>query len=157
MTRRRPHGPTRPLDLRPGGPDPARLASLLVRVWLEVRAGRRPLAQLAPLVAPAARRRLAAQLRGPTAAAVPAAARVRTVRTYAPGPDAHEACVLVDQGGRTTAVAVRLERHRGAWRAVELTAPEAGLPALPTASLGVDAPVRDAFDEAAEEAGEDVA
>jgi hypothetical protein len=145
----------RPLDLRPPGPDPARLAGLLVRVWLEVRAGRRPIAQLAPLVAPAARRRLAAQLTRPVGVAV--TARVRTVRTFAPGPDAWEACVLVDQGGRTTAVAVRLERHRGAWRAVELTAPEAGLPALPTASLGAEVPIRDAFDEAAEEAGDDVA
>jgi hypothetical protein len=146
----------RRLELRPPGPDPARLASLLVRVWLEVRAGRRPIAQLTPLVAPAARRRLAAQL-ARSAKDGGAAARVRTVRTFAPGPDACEASVLVDQGGRTTALAVRLERHRGAWRAVELTAPETGLPALPTASLGVDVPVRDAFDEAAEEAGDEVA
>jgi hypothetical protein len=79
---------------------------------------------------------------------------VRTVRTFAPSRDACEASVLVEHGGRTTALAIRLERHRGRWRAVELTAPEAGLSGLTTASLGPDTPVRDAFDEAAEEAGE---
>jgi hypothetical protein len=143
----------RPLDARPPGPAPDRLAHVLVQVWLEVRAGRRPLSQLDPLLAPAARRRLAAQLPTRADPAI-AVGRVQRVRSYAPTRDACEASVLVRHGARTTAFAVRLERHRGIWRAVELTAPEAGLAPLPTASLGIDAPLRDAFDEAAAEAGE---
>jgi hypothetical protein len=143
----------RPLDGRPPGPAPDRLAQLLVQAWLEVRAGRRPLSQLDPLLAPAARRRLAAQLSLRPDAAAPVG-RVHRVRSCAPSPDACEASVLVRRGARTTAFAVRLERHRGVWRAVELTAPEAGFAPLPTASLGRDAPLRDAFDEAAAEAGE---
>jgi hypothetical protein len=145
----------RPLDGRPPGPTPDRLAKVLVQVWLEVRAGRRPLSQLDPLLAPAARRRLAAQLPARPDAATPIG-RVQRVRSCAPTRDACEASVLVRQDARTTAFAVRLERHRGIWRAVELTAPEAGLAPLPTASLGTDAPLRDAFDEAAAEAGDAV-
>ncbi len=143
----------RPLEGRPPGPAPDRLAHLLVQVWLEVRAGRRPLSQLDPLLAPAARRRLAAQLLPRPDPTIPVG-RVQRIRSYAPTRDACEASVVVRQGARTTAFAVRLERHRGVWRAVELTAPEAGLAPLPTASLGRDAPLRDAFDEAAAEAGE---
>jgi hypothetical protein len=143
----------RPLDERPPGPAPDRLAHLLVQVWLEVRSGRRPLSQLDPLLAPAARRRLAAQLPTRPDPGVPVG-RVQRVRSCAPTRDACEASVVVRQGARTTAFAVRLERHRGVWRAVELTAPEAGLAPLPTASLGRDAPLPDAFDEAAAEAGD---
>jgi hypothetical protein len=143
----------RPLDGRPSGPEPTRLAVLLVQVWLEVRAGRRPLEQLAPLVAPAARHRLVAQLPARPDASTPVG-RARPGRSYRPAEDACETSVLVDLHGRTTAYAVRLERHRGCWRVVELTSPETGLSALPTASLDVDVPLRDAFDEAAEEAGE---
>jgi hypothetical protein len=149
----RPSGP-RPRTGRPTTPDPGRLASLLVRIWLEVRSGRRPLAQLAPLVAPAARRRLAAQLptvRDIRPTPVP---RVRTVVVRHPARDVCEAVVLVEGDVRTTAFAVRIERHRGLWRAVELTAPEMGLRPLPTASLGVDAPLRDAFDDVLDEDGE---
>lgn len=136
---------SRPTGGRPPAPDPARLAVVLARLWLEVRAGRRPLRQLTPLLSPAARRRLAAQLTAdPTEAP---AARIRRVVATHPAPDACEATVLVERRGRTTAIAVRLERHRGAWRAVELTAPETGMAALPTASLPADHRPRDAFDE----------
>jgi hypothetical protein len=146
---------THPLPGRPPGQDPVRLAAFLARVWLEVRAGRRPLSQLTPLVAPAVQRRLAAQLQprrpgGP----VPTSARVRKVVASWPSARACEACVLVEQDGRTTAIAIRLEQHRGIWRAVELTAPEAGFSALATASLPADHRIRDAFDEVLEEAGE---
>jgi hypothetical protein len=40
--------------------------------------------------------------------------------------------VLLEQAGRITALAIRLERHRGSWRVVELTSPEAGLAPLAT-------------------------
>jgi hypothetical protein len=131
----------------PRSPDPARLATVLVTAWLEVHAGRRPLAQLLPLVAPALGRRLAAQLCAVPRTRPGARVRVLRVRGGQPHPRAFEAAVVVTDDDRVTAIAVRLERHLGAWRGVELTAPETGLPALRTASLRV-APTRpDAFDE----------
>jgi hypothetical protein len=145
----------RPLPGRPPGPDPVRLAGLLARAWLEVRAGHRPLAQLTPLVSPAARRRLAAQLStAPAPRHVGPPPRVRRLIDFAPAAGVREVTVLIDHAGRTTAIAVRMERHRGTWRAVELAAPEAGLPPLPTASLATDHRPRDAFDEVFEDAGE---
>lgn len=139
------------------GPDPVRLAGLLARAWLEVRDGRRPLAQLDPLLSPAVRRRLTGQL------ATPAPRngrdgrnppRVRRLIASTPAEGVREVTVLVEQSGRTTAIAVRMERHRGRWRAVELTAPETGLAPLPTGSVVGVRRVRDAFDEVFEEAGE---
>lgn len=136
-------------DLR-RGLEPERLAGILARAWMEVLGGRRALAQLAPLVAPAVRRRLAAQLPAITERRGDAGARVRRVVARWPTTEACEATVLVEHAGRTTALAIRLEQHRGAWRAVELTAPEAGLPPLPTASLPAHHQPRDAFDEVLE-------
>lgn len=137
---------------RPQRPDPARLAALLVRLTGEVAAGRRPLRQLEPLLAPTLARRLAAGLR-------PGIARPQrepvVVRTLAGDPTpsgAVEATVLVERDGRVTAVAVRLERHHGAWRATELTAPEAGYAPLPTRSSPHRWQGLDAFDEAEAEA-----
>lgn len=140
---------TRPLPTRPSSaPDPERLARLLVQVWFEVRGGRRPFRQLAPLVAPALRRRLVAQLpRRPPGQRPAPRVEVRRVVVTHPCDQVYEMCVLVERGGRVTAVAVRLERRHGAWRAVELTAPEAGLPPLGTTSGVPDTPPRDAFDE----------
>jgi hypothetical protein len=148
---RPPAATTRPLTERPPGPDPARAAGLIVRTWLEVRAGRRPLAQLDPLVAPAVLRRLASQLptHPPAGAPIPL---VRRVRASFPSAMACEACVTVlDASGRITAIAVRLERNLGRWRVVELMAPEAGLPPLTTSSFRDGHRPRDAFDEVLEE------
>lgn len=132
----------------PTAPDPERLARLLVQVWLEVVHGRRPFSQLRPLVTPALRRRLLAQLpRRPVLDGAPSI-RVRRVIHCSPSDGVCEAAVLVEQQGRTTAVAVRLERHRGAWRAIELTAPEAGLTPLATAVPARPPSPPDAFDEA---------
>lgn len=148
-------GTRRPPPGRPPGPDPVRLAGLLARAWLEVRAGHRPLSQLTPLISPAARRRLQSQVaEAPAARHIGPPPRVRRLIDFTPAADVREVTVLLDHAGRTTAIAVRMERHRGAWRAVELTAPEAGLPPLPTASLGRGHTPRDAFDEVFEEAGD---
>jgi hypothetical protein len=147
---RPPTGTTRPVTRRSPLPDPGRLASLLVRTWLEVRAGRRSLDQLAPLVTPAVLRRLAPQVT--VGCDAPPPDHVRTVRVDAPSPLAREASVMVrDTTGRTTAVAVRLERNLGRWRVTELMAPEAGLPPLATASFPDGYHRRDAFDEADDE------
>lgn len=139
-----------PVTVRPAGDDPVRIAALLVAAWSEVRSGHRPLAQLAPLLSPATHRRLAAQV-PPRTTTSRQRVRVHKVIARQPQPDACEAVVLVQRGARITAIAVRLERHLGRWRAVELTAPESGLTPLPTASLPAGHRVRDAFDEIADE------
>lgn len=128
------HEPRRPASAPAGGtrPDPQRLAALLTRTWLEVRSGRRPLAQLAPLLTPALHRRLASQIPRPPLAGG-GMVRVRRTVVSQPAEGACEASVVVEQGGRVTAFAVRLERYHGAWRVVELTAPELGLRPLSTA------------------------
>jgi hypothetical protein len=148
---RPPAATTRPLTERPPGPDPARAAGLLVRAWLEVRAGRRPLAQLDALVAPAVLRRLASQLPAHPRAGAPMPL-VRKVRASYPSAAACEACVTVlEASGRITAIAVRLERNLGRWRVVEMMAPEAGLPPLATSSFRDGHRPRDAFDEVLDE------
>ena len=141
---------TQPLTVRPAGDDPVRIAAMLVAAWSEVRSGQRPFGQLTPLLSPAARRRLAIQV-PPRSPATRRRVRVHKVIARRPHPDACEAVVLVQRDARITAIAVRLERHLGRWRAVELTAPESGLTALPTASLPAGHRCRDAFDEVADE------
>ena len=134
----------------PPAPDPERLARLLVRVWFEVQAGRRPFSQLAPLVSPALRRRLLSQLprRHPGRPPLPAAT-IRRVVVDCPRDEAYELCVLVERADRVTAVALRLERRHGAWRAVDMTAPESGLQPLLSVPRTAPPP-RDAFDEVLE-------
>ncbi len=147
--------PTRP-PRRPGtpAPDPIALSRLLVQAWFEVQTGCRPFIQLAPLVTPALKRRLFAQLTRSTKPGCLPPARIRRVVASTPSDRAHEVCVLVEQEGRVTAIALRLERHHGAWRAVELTAPEAGLAPLATPAGSEHRP-RDAFDEVLEELADD--
>lgn len=149
-----PHPPQRHPRNRSLGPDPVRLAGLLARAWLEVRAGHRPVTQLDALLSPAARRRLRHQL--PTGTTNRPSGHVRITRLVgsSPAPGVREVAVLVEHEQRLTAIAVRMERHRGSWRATELTAPEAGLRALPTSSIPTSARPHDAFDEVFDEAGE---
>ncbi len=135
----------RPRDDRRAHPDAARLARVLVHVWLEVQCGMRPWSHIAALTAPALQRRLAAQL---SPVAQPNRQQFRIIRVHSSPPtiNAVESSVIVEIGQRVHAFAVRVERHHGAWRGVELTAPDAGLQALRTAS----APERhspDVFDE----------
>ncbi len=139
---------TRPITTSPLGDDPGRVAGVLVAAWAEVRAGRRPLSQLEPLLSPAVHRRLAAQS-PPHQAPARNRVRIRKVIARRPQPAACEAVVVVESGARVSAVAVRLERHLGRWRVVELTPPESGLTALPTASLPDDYRRRDSFDDEA--------
>lgn len=134
----------------PSAPDPERLARLLVRVWFEVQAGRRPFHQLAPLMAPALRRRLLSQLpKRHHQRSSMSSATIRRVVVTCPRDDAYELCVLVEREGRVTAVALRLERRHGVWRAVDMTAPESGLHPLASANRTAP-PARDAFDEVLE-------
>lgn len=133
MTTSRPNPGRPPGRTDAGGPDVERLLAAVARTTVEILAGRRPLRQLLQLVSPAVYDRLRAQLsrrrqeRGGAAATV-----VRRVLTTWPTPTSCEATVLIDRGGRTTALALRVERYRGAWRIVEIAAPEAGLQPVPT-------------------------
>lgn len=103
-------------------PDPERLARAVAHAFLEVEAGRRPLSQLDPVLAPALRERLRGTTRrpgpGPTGNAVVA------VRGDWVGDRAYDAAVVVSRGERCGVIALRLERHRAAWRVVELARPE---------------------------------
>lgn len=109
-----------------------RLAAGAALLFLEVEAGRRPVTQLRVVVSPGLYRRIvrrrtttarpAGVLPGPTERAI------LSVFCQAPTDDVAEASVIIDRGGRVGALAVRLERRDGGWRAVELTAPEEGVP-----------------------------
>lgn len=148
----------RPPDRRPPKGDPARLAALLTLVWLEIRAGRRPASQITPLTAPALRRRLYARIPSASQLAGSPVASIRHVRSFAPTPEAREVTVIVAEGQRVVGYAVRIEQHHGAWRAVELAAPDDGLPALRTASRATPPPMPvDAFDEVLAGEGRNVA
>jgi len=104
------------------GLDPSLLARRLAGASVEVVLGRRPAAQLARWLAPGvldALRTRAVVTRG----AVPPPTRapaVRGVRVCALHEHLVEASAVVDDGRRTRAVALRLETHRGAWRATAL-------------------------------------
>ncbi len=120
-TRRPPRD--RPRDNRPSGtPDPARLAALVARVFLEVETGRRPLAQLRELLSP----ELYAHLRGQTGATPRCTGARNVVRATVSRVDAdtYDAAVVVRRGARAGSLALRLERRDGAWQVVELARPE---------------------------------
>ena len=118
---------TRPADRRPGSqPDPRRLATVVAKLFLEVEQGRRPLPQLEPLMCPALYARLRRTIephrpaRGPRHRTV----AVLSAHVYPAEGDAYDAAIVVRRGGRAGSLALRLERHAGAWRVVELGRPE---------------------------------
>lgn len=120
----------RPVASRPApvdGPRAEQLVRAVAFAFLEIEAGRRPLDQIAPLLAPALRTRLASSARrtGPG----PSLDAVVSVRTTNPSPDVCDAAVVVRRGERVGVLAVRVERHHHVWRVVELARPEDGHPA----------------------------
>ncbi|MBW3577511.1 MAG: hypothetical protein KY462_07190 [Actinobacteria bacterium] len=114
--RRRPQRPAA------GHPDPLRLARAVAFTFLEIEAGRRPVAQLAPVLAPALQVRLSEIARRPGPG--PAADAIVAVRATCPTPDVCDAAIVVRRGRRVGVLAIRLERYRHAWRVVELARPE---------------------------------
>lgn len=124
MARRRPAGgdllgdPVERVRL----PDPTRMCCAMVQAAVEALRGTRPLAQLARWVSPeiyeqlAARAELTQRVRGEATHR----AAIRRIRLCRLGEFAAEATVVVDDGPRVRAVAVRLEGHRGHWRATAL-------------------------------------
>ena len=104
--------------------DPTSVCCSLVLAAVEALAGTRPLAQLARWVTPEVYEGLSmrATLSVRVLGAVATARRpeVRRVRVCRIGNHVAEAGVVLDDGRRVRAVAVRLESWRGAWRAVAL-------------------------------------
>ncbi|UNX55828.1 Rv3235 family protein [Georgenia sp. TF02-10] len=105
-------------------PDPGRWAGALARSCVEVLLGVRPAAQLgrwltADLYEALARRAgLAVRVLGRPVRTRPAI--VRRVRVCEVAPGAVEAAVVLHDGERVRGAAVRLEVHRGRWRATAL-------------------------------------
>ncbi|WP_051640127.1 Rv3235 family protein [Cellulomonas sp. URHE0023] len=104
--------------------NPAAIGCSIALAALEVLSGRRPVAQLARWLAPGVYE--AVQVRSALTTRVlrprqevrrPVVRRFRLVSVVA---TAHEVTVVADDGGRVRAVALRLEAHRGAWRASAL-------------------------------------
>lgn len=104
--------------------DPAAVGCSIALAALEVLAGRRPVAQLARWLAPAVYEAL--QVRAGLTARVlrtPEGARHPQVRRFRVTPvltTTREVTVVADDAGRVRAVALRLEAHRGVWRATAL-------------------------------------
>lgn len=109
-----------PVPLAPVAP----WAGTLVRAAVEVLTGSRPTAQLARWLSAdlyeslARRAGLAVRVQGRPDPAL--CARVRRVRCTEVRPGVHEAAVVVHDGVRIRAAAVRVECHRGRWRATAL-------------------------------------
>jgi hypothetical protein len=105
-------------------PDPHQWAGALVRSAVEALLGVRPTAQLARWLSSelydslARRAGLAVRVLGRPAVA--RRAMVRRVHVCEVGPGTVEASVVVHDGERVRAAAVRLEAHRGRWRATAL-------------------------------------
>lgn len=115
-------------------PDPTRLCGSLVLAAVQVLNGGRPLAQLARWVSPevfdalAERAAPACETQPATTRSGPGVSRptvrrsptVRRTHLSRVSPTAVEASVVVHDGARVRAAAVRLEVHRGHWRATVL-------------------------------------
>lgn len=143
-------GSRRPVSPRPPErPDAAAFTALLARTYLEVLGGLRPIEQLAPLLSPVVHGRLARQVRQRPRVAVAAIVEaVPSVVVSWVSEHACEAVAVVDRGVRVTAIAARIERHRGCWRVTDLAAPEDGFAPLRASSIPEPAPASpDAFDE----------
>lgn len=127
--------PSRPVQRRTDPADADRLLAALARWYLEFLAGRRPADQISGLLSPAvvarieSRRRAVRTVDGSRPAA-PGPAVVRSLKTQWTSDHTCEATVLVERDGRTTALAVTLQRRETSWRVVELSSPEDGVEAL---------------------------
>lgn len=107
---------------QPGLPDPTALVCRVTRAAIEVLRGERPAAQLARWTSAQVYDQLVARERLLSSARAgrprPAAQRVgvRRVRLVRLGTSAAEATVVLHDGDRVRAAAVRLEGRRGTWK-----------------------------------------
>jgi len=104
--------------------DPSAVAGALAHACVEVLLGRRSAAQIARWVTPGVfdvlRCRAAATARVLGGVGSGRATTVRRVRLCPIEPHQVEVSAVVDDGTRVRAVAMRLETHRGVWRATSL-------------------------------------
>lgn len=106
-------------------PDPRAFAARLVQAMLEVVVAARPLGQLLRWTSEEVYRQLARRLRvaGHETATMrrqTAPGRVRSVHVSEPRGNVVEACAIVQQRGRATALALRLEGVDGRWQCTAL-------------------------------------
>lgn len=104
-------------------PEPTSVCCSIVLVALEVLTGARSLSQLARWVTPELYEQLAARAAVTERSLAPRPTQrpeVRRARVCRLGQRVAEASIVVQDGPRVRAVAVRLEERRGAWRAVAL-------------------------------------
>ncbi|MDT0164691.1 Rv3235 family protein [Actinotalea sp. AC32] len=113
-----PHDPRRTVTTAPL-PDPDDVCGPLVLTAVEALQGGRPLAQLVRWVSPELYERLTAAAAAPDGSA---RRRITVLRTLVCRVDERtaEGTVVVHDGTRVRAAAVRLEAHRGRWRATVL-------------------------------------
>ncbi|MCL3862663.1 Rv3235 family protein [Actinotalea sp. K2] len=103
-------------------PDPDDLCSAVVLAAVEALNGTRPLAQLTRWVSPQVYEALAEQIRstGTRQGRTLRRATVRPAHLCRVSPRVAEAGVVVHDGSRARAAAIRVEAHRGSWRATVL-------------------------------------
>lgn len=100
-------------------PDPEPLAGAVVLAAVEALSGSRPLVQLSRWVTPEVFEQLSA--RASAAASTPLRRpTIRSTRVSRVSASAVEACVVVHDGTRVRAAALRLQAHRRHWRATVL-------------------------------------
>lgn len=99
--------------------DPARLCGAVVMAAIEALTSSRPLVQLARWVSPDVYEALARAAR-PGPAVGRRGVVLRRVRVCRISPTVAEGSVVVHDGARVRAAAVRFEVHRGSWRATVL-------------------------------------
>ncbi|WP_199423531.1 Rv3235 family protein [Actinotalea solisilvae] len=100
-------------------PDPTRLCGSVVLAAVEALAGGRPVLQLARWVGPAVYESLARHC-PPPGGSLARRPTVRSTVLSRVGPTVAEASVVVHDGTRVRAAAVRMELHRGTWCATVL-------------------------------------
>lgn len=118
----RPRRPV-PLPRLSTAPDPVPWATRLLIGLAETAAGRRPLAQLAPLLGLGVARGVGNDFDRGTAERRPhwlSRATVRSVRASEPTEGVAEVCATVEVGPRVRAVAMRLDLQHGRWRCTRL-------------------------------------
>ncbi|BDZ42914.1 hypothetical protein GCM10025865_22130 [Paraoerskovia sediminicola] len=103
--------------------DPTATCCAVARTALEVLRGERPVGQLVRWLSPGTLEVLGRRARL-TAASGPGVQHrpitVRRARTVRLGPAAAESTVVLEDGDRVRAAALRVEEHRGSWRVVAL-------------------------------------
>jgi hypothetical protein len=101
-------------------PDPQAVGRRLITSTLEAFAGRRPVAQLKPLVSPGLFTALSERRRPRWCSEGTAPMLVSSVRVCEPVDGVVEVSAVVHRGGRAHAVAARLEGIDGRWRCTAL-------------------------------------